>query len=124
MRLQFGDAYDLWESLLVFRRPSYGAWAARNPEEARLVGDLAAAPISHLGGDGGHNAPVLTDRLTKRGDAQSAALPSQDDLERMVQFQLEHLQTFGCRVPNEMQQRLRTMLDHLSEVPPDVHFVR
>ena len=88
------------------------------------MGELTTVSSSYGSGEHAGSAAVLTDRFEKRTGSHHSSLPSQDDLERMVQFQLEHLQAFGCRVPDEMKERLSDMLDHASSVPPDVHFVR
>lgn len=69
-------------------------------------------------------SPILLDRQQKRRADGHQVLPSQDLLDRTIQFQLEQIQGTGCRLPSEMQDRLADMIQHASSRPADVHFIK
>lgn len=119
VRLQFHDAQHLWEDFLLFREPSRTAWAARNPDRGPAAVELGAIPEMQLS-----PSSILVDRLYRRQADHDNTLPSQDELENMIQFQLEHLQSSGCRVPSELAKELRSMIEHSAVISPDLHFIR
>lgn len=116
--------HQLWDDLLLFREPSRAIWVARNPNTAAATGELGIPSGPCLDGEDATPSAILLDRLQKRQHSQHEHLASQDELDRMLHFQLEHLQAFGCRVPEEMTEQLRTMTEHATTVSPDVHFVK
>ncbi|PNS19687.1 hypothetical protein CAC42_7531 [Sphaceloma murrayae] len=116
VRLQFSDAQQLWEDLLIFREPSWSTWASRNPDEASMQDK---GGIFHAG----HLSPILIDRQQKRRSDGHEKLPSQDLLEVAVRFQLEQIQGTGCRLPPEMQEQMAAMIEHAGTRPADVHFI-
>lgn len=124
VRLQFHDAQHLWEDFLLFREPSRSAWAARNPDHGTATVDLGVLPVSSTPEMQLHPSSILVDRLHRRYVDSGDALPSQDELENMIQFQLEHLQSSGCRVPPELAKQLRSMIEHSAVISPDLHFIR
>ncbi|KAF2150472.1 hypothetical protein K461DRAFT_280471 [Myriangium duriaei CBS 260.36] len=117
VRLQFSDAQQLWEDFVIFREPSWSAWASRNPDDAAILLQLE-------GGDMGQISPVLIDRQNKRRNDRHETLASQDVLTQTIQYQLEILQSTGCRLPSEMQLQLAGMIQHASIAPADVHFIK
>lgn len=124
VRLQFGDAYRLWEELVLYREPSHNTWAIRHPEEAKANGPYGSDPNPALGQEGFNASPALLEQIDKRRGANHPCPSSQDDFERTIHFQLEQLQSFGCRVPDEMKDKLQDMISQASSIPPDVHFIR
>ncbi|KAG8624236.1 hypothetical protein KVT40_007303 [Elsinoe batatas] len=116
VRLQFSDAQLLWEDFLIFREPSWSAWATRNPEEAALRDSGGISVDDQV-------SPILLDRQDKRRSDGHDALPSQDLLEKTVQFQLEQIQGTGCRLPSEMQTKLAGMVKHAKSTPADTYFI-
>ncbi|PSK34827.1 hypothetical protein B9Z65_1410 [Elsinoe australis] len=116
VRLQFSDAQQLWEDFLIFRESSWSAWAVRNPDEAESRDSGGISMDDHV-------SPILLDRQQKRRADGHQVLPSQDLLDRTIQFQLEQIQGTGCRLTSEMQDRLADMIQHASSRPADVHFI-
>ncbi|KAF4548527.1 Anaphase-promoting complex subunit 5-like protein [Elsinoe fawcettii] len=116
IRLQFSDAQLLWEDLLIFRGPSWNTWASRNPEEAASR-DSGGISIDE------HVSPILLDRQQKRMIDGHDALPSQDLLDKTVQFQLEQIQGTGCRLSSDMQEQLAGMIKHSKSTPADTYFI-
>ncbi|KAL1301515.1 hypothetical protein AAFC00_005758 [Neodothiora populina] len=122
VRLQFGDAYQLWESFVLFREPTRTTYTLRNPGSryARDFPNAASVDLLH------HEKPtasaVLIERLRKR--QYSSDTPSSlDDVERAIHFQLSKLQKYGTRVPDEMKNQLKRMTDQGGSVPSEVHFI-
>lgn len=88
VRIQFHDAVTLWKSFISYRQPTWATWRKRNPLAGRESFDV------NLDGD------VMHDRLTNAiygqdltKDAQIAGDVSTDDLERLLEFQVDEMQS-------------------------------
>lgn len=111
VRLQFSDAYNLWESFVVFREPTKLSHASRNPANASPKDDDLSA------------FPLLSDRLKNR--LNLATTPSSlDDVEKAMHFQLSKLQKYGTRVPDGMKQQLERMTSQGGSTPSEMHFIK
>lgn len=124
MRLQFHDAQQLWDDFLLFREPSRSDWTTRNPDAGPIPAELGTIVVKSPMKMEAGPSPIVLDRLHRRQVHDGGALPSQDELENMIQFQLEHLQSSGCRVPSELAAQLRNMVEHSAVLSPDLHFIR
>ncbi|KAF1344748.1 anaphase-promoting complex subunit 5-domain-containing protein [Delphinella strobiligena] len=122
VRLQFSDAYQLWENFVLFREPTKPAYLLRNPDSpyARDVPNAAAANL--LLPEEPTASAILVDRLAKRQHT-SATPSSQDDVEKAIHFQLSKLQKYGTRVPDEIKEHLRLMTGEGGSVPSEMHFI-
>lgn len=123
VRLQFSDAYQLWENFVLFREPTKPAYLLRNPDSqyARDVPNAASANL--LLPEEPTASAVLVDRLAKRQHT-SATPSSQDDVEKAIHFQLSKLQKYGTRVPDEIKEHLRMMTGEGGSVPSEMHFIK
>ncbi|KAG9832935.1 hypothetical protein KCU98_g12608, partial [Aureobasidium melanogenum] len=122
VRLQFSDAYQLWEDLVVFREPTKGNYVERNPESpfASYYPDAASANL--LQPDQSGASAILLDRMDKQ-ESRPTVPSSLDDVEKVMHFQLGQLQKFGSRVSDEMKAQLRAMVEQGASKPSDMHFI-
>ncbi|KAG9660723.1 hypothetical protein KCU76_g19496, partial [Aureobasidium melanogenum] len=122
VRLQFSDAYQLWEDLVVFREPTKGNYVERNPESpfASYYPDAASANL--LQPDQSGASAILLDRMDKQ-ESRPTVPSSLDDVEKAMHFQLGQLQKFGSRVSDEMKAQLRAMVEQGASKPSDMHFI-
>lgn len=123
VRLQFSDAYQLWEDLVVFREPTKGNYVERNPKSpyASYYPDAASANLLQpvqLGA-----SAILLDRMNKQ-ESRPTVPSSLDDVEKVMHFQLGQLQKFGSRVSDEMKAQLRAMVEQGASKPSDMHFIK
>lgn len=121
-RLQFHDAYELWEAFLAFRAPSKASLKQRVAESADSFGaDLTQQYDMHVDAA----TAVLRDQFDKRLNLHTGVpLSSQEDAEQLVRFQLQKLQQFGNRVPEEMKDQLHEVIQQGATMPSDVHFIK
>lgn len=120
VRLQFSDAYQLWEDLVVFREPSRDAYVKRNPNSpfAAYVPDAASANLLQSG-----SSVILLDRMNKQ-EGRACIPSSLDDVEKVMHFQLGQLQKYGSRVSDGMKTQLKTMVEQGASTPSDMHFIK
>ena len=89
-RLQFQDTISLWQSLVVYRAPSFSQWKKRHPSSSFSGLDIN---IDHLSGSGGalsshYERPTGNDRIV-----------SLEDVERLLEYQVNRIQCeFHTRV--------------------------
>ncbi|KAI4799845.1 hypothetical protein E4T45_11436, partial [Aureobasidium sp. EXF-8846] len=122
VRLQFSDAYQLWEDLVIFREPTKGNYVERNSRSpfASYYPDAASANL--LRPDQFDASVILLDRINKQ-DGRPAVPSSLDDVEKVMYFQLGQLQKFGGRVSDEMKAQLREMVEQGASKPSEMHFI-
>ncbi|KAI9855127.1 MAG: anaphase promoting complex subunit 5 [Trichoglossum hirsutum] len=127
MRLQFHDSKALWESLVSFRNDSFAEWKKRNQTAGKTSFDINVI-------DGGLK---WEDELTRvvygklkltEGRRDETEGPdgfvSTDDVERLLGFQVEEMQKFGNRIPDEIKKQLWAMLDSGVTVPSLSQYVK
>lgn len=119
VRLQFSDAYQLWEDLVVFREPTRDDYIKRNPNSpyASYLPDAASANLLQTG-----PSVILLDRMNKQ-EGRPPTPSSLEDVEKVMHFQLGQLQKFGSRVSDEMKAQLRSMVEQGASTPSDMHFI-
>ncbi|KAI5209244.1 hypothetical protein AUEXF2481DRAFT_27990 [Aureobasidium subglaciale EXF-2481] len=122
VRLQFSDAYQLWEDLVVLREPTRDGHVERNPRSAYASYLPNAASANLLQLEQSSASAILLDRMNKQDDRPSVP-SSLDDVEKVLHFQLGQLQKFGSRVSDEMKAELRTMVEQGASKPSDMHFI-
>ncbi|CAD0086781.1 unnamed protein product [Aureobasidium vineae] len=122
VRLQFSDAYQLWEDLVVFREPTKSNYVERNPKSPYASHYPDAASANLLQPDQANASAILLDRMNKQ-DGRPVVPSSLDDVEKVMHFQLGQLQKFGSRVSGEMKAQLRVMVEQGASKPSDMHFI-
>lgn len=123
VRLQFSDIYQLWEDYVLFREPTKAAYRKRNPDSHHSESVLNAASIDLLVPEQPRLSQILLDHVGK-GRKRSATPSSLDDIEKIMHFQLGHLQKYGSRVPTQMKNELKAMIEEGISVPSDMHFIK
>ena len=142
-RLKFHDALDLWKSFTRFRQSSHEAWRKRNPgagpwsfdavlsEAVDEWDESAKDTFMNVGYDGGF------EKKTEEG------LVSTNDIEKLLEFQIEQMQSKYCaspfshparvlltqselgeRVPEAVQDQFKGILDSNVMIPSLSHYVR
>ncbi|KAL9068373.1 MAG: hypothetical protein Q9157_006524 [Trypethelium eluteriae] len=109
-RLQFDDTIKLWESFVSYRAPTEAAVRKRHPELMSL--NRADPLMLHSSLDG---------YLSHQTNVQEGA--SNEDVERLLEYQIEQLQKYGNRVPEEMKRQFQAMVSPGISVPSLSHFV-
>lgn len=94
-RLKFQDTTGLWRSFLSWRKSTKAAWAKRNPWFTES-GDWAAIDSSLLEEPAwmeGELATVAYGDLLEREQDHTEGLVSTDDVEKLLEFQVEQMQS-------------------------------
>ncbi|KAL1640569.1 APC5 protein [Diplodia intermedia] len=127
-RLQFHDASKLWLALVNYKLPTKDWWQERR----RMLDDASPREASN---------PWFDENLVglglKKDDAlfrvaygqldemsKEEGLASMDEIEKLLAFQIDRLQKYGNRVPDDMRERLRKMLGPTAAAPSLAHFVK
>lgn len=118
-RLQFEDTIALWSSFVRYRAPT-AQWTKRL---AGLAASGVDAVIAEMGMQEGDDIYEIAYGDLHEPDHGTQGV-SQDDLDRILNFQLDRLQRFGDRVPDSMKTQLRGMLASSSTVHRQAHLVQ
>jgi anaphase-promoting complex subunit 5 len=118
-RLQFEDTIALWSSFVRYRAPT-AQWSKRS---AGLAASGVDAVITEMGMQEGDDVYEIAYGDLQIPDDGTQGV-SQDDLDRILEFQLDRLQRFGDRVPESMRTQLRGMLASSSTVHRQAHLVQ
>jgi len=118
-RLQFDDAMKLWSLFVKYRTPT-SQWTKRLAGIASGGVDRVAAEMGLRPGD--HLYEVAYGHLENQ--EQEGEGLSTDDLDRILDFQLDRLQRFGDRVPENMKYQLRSMVSSSGLVHRQAHLVQ
>jgi len=89
-RLQFDDSVKLWAALVQFRRPAEKAWLRMHPSAPYDIPD-----VNILGIDVDSRAD-LSETMYSSASNEKAEFLSADEIESMLEFQLERLQSKIC----------------------------
>ncbi|OJD37482.1 anaphase-promoting complex subunit 5 [Diplodia corticola] len=127
-RLQFHDVSKLWLALVNYKLPTKDRW-----QERRRVLDGATLQETrkpwfdeNLAGLGLEEQDglfrVAYGQLDEMGKEEGLA--SMDEIEKLLAFQIDRLQKYGNRVPDDMRERLRKMLGPTATAPSLAHFVK
>ncbi|CAI6335826.1 unnamed protein product [Periconia digitata] len=119
VRLPFDDAIRLWSAFIAYRAPT-AQWTKRLAGLSSLGIDSVAADLGIKSGDGLYETAY--GRFS--GEEATEYALSLDDLERLMEFQLDRLQRLGCRVPEDMKDPLREMLESSGTAPRQAHLVK
>ncbi|KAF2146216.1 uncharacterized protein K452DRAFT_219925 [Aplosporella prunicola CBS 121167] len=118
-RLQFYDASKLWSAFINYRQPTAASGLEQTEDPENPVFDANLPNLDAIRGDDLFEAAY--GHLAR--DKKTDALASTDEIERLLAFQIDQLQRFGNRVPDDMKEGLRQMLGPTSTTPSLAHFV-
>ena len=118
-RLQFDDSMKLWSSFIKYRAPT-AQWTKRL---AGLASSGVDSVISEMGLRPGDDLYEAAYGHLDEQEEDGAGM-GQDDLNRILEFQLDRLQKFGDRVPPEMKSQLQSMVSTSGLVHRQAHLVQ
>ncbi|CAG5177920.1 uncharacterized protein ALTATR162_LOCUS8444 [Alternaria atra] len=118
-RLQFDDSMKLWSSFIRYRAPT-AQWTKRLAGLASGGVDMVVSEMGLRAGDDVYE--IAYGHLEE--DYEEGAGMSLNDLDRILDFQLDRLQKFGDRVPDEMKGQLRNMVNSSGTVHRQAHLVQ
>lgn len=112
-RLQFADSQALWNSFVTYRKPTYEAWATKNPEVARELEEtrsLTSVP------------PVAKTQHVEPADEGNSSA-SVVDADMLLGFSIYQLQKLGTRVPTDVKTQLEKWIgDQWDSGTQSLHF--
>ncbi|MCJ1396268.1 Anaphase-promoting complex subunit 5 [Xylographa bjoerkii] len=118
-RLQLHDSVTLWKGFIYYRSPTVNMWRRRNPNPERASYDINLAKPRV---DGQDNL-----RLILYGDVVEVdhrqVDNSTEDIEKLLEFQRDRMQTTGIRVTEDMKRRLEEMILAGTTIPVLFHYV-
>ncbi|KAK7537265.1 anaphase-promoting complex subunit 5-domain-containing protein [Phyllosticta citribraziliensis] len=117
-RLQFHDASKLWMAFVSYRQPT-ASLLQQNSADSTLSWDKNLEELNLQASDG-LSMVAYADAWDESHDGYASV----DDFERLLTFQLDQLQKFGNRVPDDMRQELQRMLGPSTTIPSLAHFVK
>ena len=93
-RLQFHDTVKLWKSFVKYRVSTYRAWARKNPSPSDEQGAIDANLIEIGEGSSGLLTPVVYGNMDDNDDdLECEQFISTKDMERLLEFQVDELQS-------------------------------
>ncbi|ERF75009.1 hypothetical protein EPUS_08054 [Endocarpon pusillum Z07020] len=120
-RLHFSDAAALWQSFMLYRRPTKQAFEKKNPHYGRSSLDVN---LSDLQLDSSHPiAQIMYGNPEDEGNVEEEFL-STHDVERLMEFHVSELQRFGGRLPDDMRSKLRQMSVAGTPLPSLGHYLK
>ncbi|KAH7386151.1 anaphase-promoting complex subunit 5-domain-containing protein [Cadophora sp. MPI-SDFR-AT-0126] len=122
-RLRFSDALSLWIAFVHWREDSRTYWARRNGGLERWAGNRALAEGRE---DWGLDATEMLEHITygalSSKDSDQGGI-STDDVEKLLEFQVEQMQKLGNRIPDDLKERFRDILDNNIIIPSLSHYL-
>ncbi|KAL1959613.1 hypothetical protein VTO42DRAFT_1648 [Malbranchea cinnamomea] len=119
-KIRFGDAVQLWRAFISYRMPTYKSWAKRNPSGAQAMVD---ANLASLGVElESPLARVVYGDLEEGNDIRMSL--SAKDIERLLEFQVGQLQSHGCRITDDMKEKLQRMIESGATVSSLSHYIK
>ncbi|KUI72755.1 Anaphase-promoting complex subunit 5 [Cytospora mali] len=119
-RLHFEDASSLWKDFIAYRQPTTPAWTRRNPSSSPVSFDQVLRVSEQEWGEG-----TLSIESIAYGDVTASRVSaSVHCLDRLIEFQVAHMQKYGLRVPSELQRQFSDMLDASRANPKLSHYLR
>ncbi|KAI9660830.1 MAG: anaphase promoting complex subunit 5 [Trizodia sp. TS-e1964] len=119
-RLQFHDEVSLWQSFVTYREPSLPMWRHDHPNSSGLNFDINLQWVN-LGWGRSVSQKIYA---TLKENGTPRGLASIDDVERLLEFQVESMQKTGIRLPAEMVDQFKMMLEYHVTIPNLSHYVR
>ncbi|KAJ5336932.1 hypothetical protein MYU51_006199 [Penicillium brevicompactum] len=118
-KLQFHDSVKLWSGFVKYRLPTYSYWSRRHRGADGFAID---ANLRDLGLDATSQlARVVYGSMEEDADGKEEV--SVRDSERLIEFQVGELQRMGGRVPDEMRDQLRHIMNSESSVPVLMYYL-
>ncbi|TVY49430.1 Anaphase-promoting complex subunit [Lachnellula occidentalis] len=120
-RLRFSDALALWIAFVKWRQESKVYCIRRNGALGRWAGDRALEDGELEWGPGATEMLELVAYGNDLGGVGDGGV-STDDVEKLLEFQVEQMQKFGNRIPYEVRDRFKNILEGGVTVPSLSHY--
>ncbi|KAF3912649.1 hypothetical protein ABW21_db0201453 [Orbilia brochopaga] len=129
-RMPFAEAVQLWQGFIAYREPTLSQWKKRNASLVHATGVVGPTDIyndTFLTGLPSDHPLVqhlygAVDEMKTLGE-KAQGMVSVDDVEKLLEFQVDCMQRLGTRVPEQVQQQLRTILDSRASKPNLQYYV-
>ncbi|KAF3917308.1 hypothetical protein AA313_de0209030 [Arthrobotrys entomopaga] len=131
-RMPFVESTQLWQGFIAYREPTLSQWKKRN---LSLVQAAAGGPASttevyndkFLAGLPADHPLVrhlygAVEDMRLLGE-KAHGMVSVDDVEKLLEFQVDCMQRLGTRVPDQMQNQLKSILDSRASKPNLQYYV-
>ncbi|KAH8651748.1 anaphase-promoting complex subunit 5-domain-containing protein [Ilyonectria robusta] len=124
-RLQFHDCTELWKNFVRYRQPTAHYLKRKIPGFGRLSFDNVLLQGEQEDWD--HKGVMdlasvaYGDMLT--GDQSSTLAVSTDDIEVLLEFQIEQMQKYGNRIPQEIAHQFHDLLNDSFLIPSLTHYL-
>ncbi|PSS03260.1 anaphase-promoting complex subunit 5-domain-containing protein [Coniella lustricola] len=119
-RLPFFEAATLWKDFVVYRQPTAGAWARRNPSSNPSFFDRVLEDgVVEWGGRATFVADIIY------GDMNASSIPiSVNSLDGLIEYQVAQMQKYGVRVPEELHKQFAELLEASRANPKLSHYLK
>ncbi|CAG8022265.1 unnamed protein product [Penicillium olsonii] len=118
-KLQFYDSVKLWSGFVKYRLPTYSYWSRRHRGADETAID---ANLRDLGLDSTSHLSQVVYGNIEGGEDETEEISTRDS-ERLIEFQVGELQRMGGRVPDEMRDQLRRIMNSESSVPVLMYYL-
>jgi anaphase-promoting complex subunit 5 len=96
-RLRFHDAFELWKDFVRYRQTTAAYYRKKTPSFQRLSFDNVLLEGEHAWGEGIEAVASVAYGDMLRGDPTSTLPVSTDDIEKLLEFQIEQMQSESVR---------------------------
>ncbi|KAK6856944.1 anaphase-promoting complex subunit 5-domain-containing protein [Apiospora arundinis] len=122
-RLRFHDALELWKDFVKYRQTTAAFYRKKTPSFQRLSFDnvLLEGELTWGGSVEAVASVAYGDML--RDDPSSTLPVSTDDIEKLLEFQIEQMQKYGNRIPQEIHHQFHDLLNDSYMVPSLSHYL-
>ncbi|KAF3930182.1 hypothetical protein ABW20_dc0100928 [Dactylellina cionopaga] len=129
-RMQFAESVQLWQGFIAYREPTLSQWKKRNVSLVHATGMIGQTEIYNdkfLTGLPADHPLVrhlygVVDEMKAQGE-KAHGVVSVDDVEKLLEFQVDCMQRLGTRVPESMQNYLKSILDSRASKPNLQYYV-
>ncbi|CZT04911.1 related to anaphase-promoting complex subunit 5 [Rhynchosporium graminicola] len=122
-RLRFSDSLSLWVAFVDWREESRTYWARRTGGLGRWAGDKALAGAhEQLGLEATEMLEHITYGAMSMENSDQGGT-STDDVEKLLEFQVEQMQKLGSRIPDDLKERFKGILEKNIIIPSLSHYL-
>ncbi|KAI1328167.1 anaphase-promoting complex protein [Xylariaceae sp. FL0255] len=125
-RLRFHDSIELWRDFVRYRQTTAAYYKKKTPSFQRLSFDdvlLVGESEWGQGVEGIASVAYGGDVLTSPDGPNQSLSVSTDDIEKLLEFQIDHIQKYGDRVPLEIRQQFLNLLGDSHMIPSLSHYL-
>ncbi|KAK7946537.1 anaphase-promoting complex subunit 5-domain-containing protein [Apiospora aurea] len=122
-RLRFHDALDLWKDFVKYRQTTAAFYRKKTPSFQRLSFDNVLLEGEMTWGCSVEAVASVAYGDMLRDDPSSTLPVSTDDIEKLLEFQIEQMQKYGNRIPQEIRHQFHDLLNDSYMVPSLSHYL-